>query len=119
MWNLRRTHHPIFSWWQCRPAGRKLQVLHYKVTSALEGYVGRRVFWDFRIHAKMPTRRPRERPDVLSARISIGSGETQHLELPIADHPYFMPHAVWGMPGLLIGEQWRCGKNPYTQCSGG
>jgi hypothetical protein len=79
----------------CKPCAR--------ITGALEGYVGRKVLWDFRVHAKIPTRRPAERPDVLPARISVGTGEAQTLELPIADHPYFMPMPVWGMPGLLAG----------------
>jgi hypothetical protein len=74
-----------------------------RITGALEGYVGRKVLWDFRVHAKSPTRRPGERPDVLPARISMGEGEAQTLELPIGDHPYFMPMPVWGMPGLLAG----------------
>jgi hypothetical protein len=74
-----------------------------QITGALEGYVGRKVLWDFRVHAKIPTRRPGERPDVLPARISVGAGEAQTLELPITDHPYFMPMPVWGMPALLAG----------------
>ena len=47
----------------CKPCAR--------ITGALEGYVGRKVLWDFRVHAKIPTRRPSERPDVLPARISL------------------------------------------------
>jgi hypothetical protein len=74
------------------------------VTAMLERYVSRKVLWDFRVHAKIPTRRPKERPDVLPARISVGAGEAQTMELPVVDHPYFMPMPVWGMPGLLVGE---------------
>lgn len=74
-----------------------------RITGSLEGYVARKVLWDFRLHAKIPTRRPAERPDVLPAKISVGAGEAQMLELPIGDHPYFMPMPVWGMPGLLTG----------------
>jgi len=40
---------------------------------------------------------------MLPARISVGQAEAQTLELPIAEHPYFMQMPVWGMPGLLVG----------------
>ncbi len=75
------------------------------VTADIEGHVGRKVLWDFRVHAKIPTRRPKERPDVLPATISIGTGEPQRMDFAVADHPYFTPLPVWGMPGALIGAK--------------
>ena len=52
------------------------------VTSGLELHLGRTVLWDHRVHAKIPTRRPKERPDTLPARVSVAFGEEQTLHLP-------------------------------------
>ena len=73
------------------------------ITSDLELHLGRKVLWDHRVHAKMPTRRPKDRPETLSARVSVGFGKEQILHLPIQDHPYFLPMPIWGLPGALTG----------------
>jgi len=75
------------------------------ITSGLELHLGRKVLWDHRVHAKIPTRRSKERPDTLPTRVSVGFGEEQTLHLPIQDHPYFLPMPIWGLPGILTGSQ--------------
>jgi len=76
-----------------------------KITSDLEFHVGRKVLWDYRVHAGIQTRRPKERPHSLPARISVRLGPEQVMDLPIQDHPYFTAMPIWGMPGLLCGAQ--------------
>jgi hypothetical protein len=75
------------------------------ITSKLELHLGRNVLWDHRVHGKFPTRRSKDRPDTLPARVSVGFGEEQTLHLPIQDHPYFLPMPIWGLPGVLTGAQ--------------
>jgi hypothetical protein len=76
-----------------------------QITGDLEFHVGRKVLWDYRLHAGIQTRRPKERPDTLPARVSVAFGPEQVMELPIQDHPYFTAMPIWGMPGLLCGTQ--------------
>lgn len=74
-------------------------------TTRAENEVGRKVLWEFRTHAKVQTRRPKERPTELPFTYAIAGGERQTKTVPIADHPYFTPMPVWGSPGLLQGKQ--------------
>lgn len=74
-------------------------------TTKIENEVSRKVLWDFRLHAKAPTRRKKERPKEREFIYSIARGERQTKTVPIADHPYFTPMPVWGLPGLLTGAQ--------------
>jgi hypothetical protein len=73
-------------------------------TSKVEAELGRKVLMDFRTHANVQTRRPKERPTELKFEYSIASGPAQTKTVPVADHPYFTPLPVWGMPGLLQGK---------------
>ena len=74
-----------------------------KITSYLDGYLARHVFYDFRIHANTQTRRPRERPVSRHARISIGEGAEFELSLPIDEHPFLTVLPSFGQPGVLSG----------------
>ena len=72
-------------------------------TSKIENEIGRKVLWDFRTHTKGQTRRPKERPSELPFTYAI-AGERQTKTVPVADHPFFTPFPVWGLPGLLRGN---------------
>jgi hypothetical protein len=73
-------------------------------TTKIENELGRKVFWDLRTHMNAPTRRKKERPKVLPFTYSIAGGAAQTKTVPVADHPYFTPMPVWGLPGLLEGR---------------
>lgn len=72
-------------------------------TARIENELGRKVYWDLRTHAKIRTRRPKERPTELPFTVSIAGSERLTKTVPIEDHPYFTPIPVWGLPGLLTG----------------
>jgi hypothetical protein len=74
-------------------------------TTKIENEVGRKVLWDFRTHAGVQTRRPKERPTELPFIYAIAGGERQTKTVPIQDHPYFVPLPVWGLPGVMQGKQ--------------
>lgn len=82
-------------------------------TTKLENELGRKVFWDFRTHINSPTRRKKERPKELPFTFSIAGGAAQTKTVPIADHPYFTPMPVWGMPGMLEGRPSSAGFQEY------
>jgi hypothetical protein len=72
-----------------------------KITSQLELHLARTIFGHYRIHANVATRNRRERPTLLPTTIKVGDSPAQHMELPIADHPYFTLLPVWKAPGML------------------
>lgn len=74
-------------------------------TTKIEDEISRKVLWDFRLHAKAPTRRKKERPKERQFIYSVAGGERETKTVPIADHPYFTPMPVWGLPGILTGAQ--------------
>lgn len=73
-----------------------------RITSYLDGYLAKRVFYHHRIHAGTQTRRPKERPTKLPAAIIVDGCEDE-LELPIADHPLFTVLPALNEPGILTG----------------
>lgn len=91
--------------------GGKLTILNgsckecAKRTADIEGELGRKVYWDFRIHTNAPTRRKKERPTERPFLISVDNGPPEQIYAPIKDHPYFTFLPAWGVAGLLNGEQ--------------
>lgn len=75
-----------------------------RITSYLDGYLAKRVFFHHRIHAGTQTRRPKERPTKLPAAIIIDGCEDEY-ELPIADHPHFTVLPSLNEPGILTGAK--------------
>lgn len=73
-------------------------------TSKIELELGRKVLMDFRTHANVQTRRPKDRPAQLQFMYSVAGGPIQTKTVPVGDHPYFTPLPVWGLPGLLEGK---------------
>jgi hypothetical protein len=73
-------------------------------TTRIENEVGRKVLLDFRTHANVQTRRKKRRPTELPFTYALADNEQRTMTVPIADHPYFTPLPVWGLPGLLQGK---------------
>jgi hypothetical protein len=72
-------------------------------TSYLDGYLGKNSFYEYRVHVGIQTRRPKERPDVLPARIEY-LDRIETTTYPIADHPFFTILPLFGRAGFLQGE---------------
>jgi HNH endonuclease len=76
----------------CRGCERKL--------TPVDAHMARSVYGQFRIHANIQTRNPKDRPGVLPAHFVV-RGEEISRELPIKDHPYALALPVWGEPGFM------------------
>lgn len=73
-------------------------------TSYPDGYLARAVFQEFRTHAGVQTRNPRDRPTAFQSTLIIGDSEERRT-IPLEDHPHSL-----GMPnlspcGLIRGAQ--------------
>jgi hypothetical protein len=73
------------------------------ITSYIDGYLGRHVFYEYRAHAGTPTRRPRERPAEFPARIVL-DGVEEVRRIKTSDHPYFLALPIWGLPTVLTAK---------------
>jgi hypothetical protein len=71
-------------------------------TSYLEGYLGRNIFWELRVHAGAPTRR--RFPGNLPANIILNDERATKV-MPVPDHPFFLLAPVWMPAGILRGVQ--------------
>jgi hypothetical protein len=76
----------------CEPCRKKID--------PIDRHLGRSVFGQYRVHADIQTRNPKERPKTLPARFTVRS-ETVLMDLPIADHPYTLAMPIWGDPGFF------------------
>ena len=56
------------------------------ITSYLDGYMGRRVFYELRIHSDIQTRNPKDRPTHLSATLQV-AGELKVHPFPPKSNP--------------------------------
>jgi hypothetical protein len=74
-----------------------------KVTSYLEGYCGRKLFWELRIADGFPTRRPKERPKALPVSFDLGD-RIEKLNVPIKDHPSTVAFPLWPPPNILFND---------------
>ena len=72
------------------------------ITSYLDGYLARHVFYEYRAHAGVQTRNPRDRPRTFSAEIVLNN-RIEFREINAGKHPYFLGLPVWGLPGVLRG----------------
>lgn len=72
------------------------------ITGQLEQACLRTNFIDYRVHAKLPTRRPKERPTELEIFLSI-NGSLQTRKLPINQHPHFLCMPVLPVPRFFAG----------------
>ena len=76
----------------CRDCERRI--------NPVDTHMARAVFGEYRIHAAVQTRNPKERPTSLPARFTVGDKEIT-LDLPIKDHPYSLALPVWGDAGFF------------------
>jgi hypothetical protein len=69
-----------------------------QITSYIDGYLARHIFYDLRSHVRAPSRRslPKKRP----AHISVGD-QGVSLDLPVDDHPFALMLPTWDLPGIL------------------
>jgi len=74
------------------------------VTKNFEGYLGRKVFGDFRTHAGTQTRNKKDRPSSLQAKITLRGREFVR-EFDVGDHPFFTSFPVLPVAGILSGDQ--------------
>jgi hypothetical protein len=72
------------------------------ITGQIEQTCLRVNFIDYRVHGKLATRRPKERPTVLPVRLTIdGKIHTQHV--PVDQHPALLYMPVLPKPGIFSG----------------
>jgi hypothetical protein len=69
-----------------------------KITSYIDGYLARHIFYDLRSHIRAPSRRGL--PENRRANITVGDREVA-LELPVEDHPFALILPTWDLPGAL------------------
>jgi hypothetical protein len=74
-----------------------------KITSYLDGYLGKNSFYEYRVHVGIQTRRPKVRPNALPATIEY-LDRIETTTYPIADHPFFTILPLFGRATLLQGE---------------
>ena len=74
-------------------------------TTRIENELARKVYWDFRLHTNLPTRRKKERPSERPFLLSINDGPAQEVYAPIKDHPFFVYLPTWGTAGILEGAK--------------
>jgi hypothetical protein len=68
--------------------------------SPADTYLGKSVYWHFRLHTGANTRRPKERPSVLKATVEISGKETER-EFPVKEMPFAVAMPIWGDAGFF------------------
>jgi hypothetical protein len=74
------------------------------ILNTVDTYLARRVFYEYRVHAQLQTRRPKERPQTLPVDFRLGT-ENWSATLAPADHPFRLALPVWGDAGIIEGRQ--------------
>jgi HNH endonuclease len=69
-----------------------------KITSYIDGYLSRNIFYELRSHAGAPSRR--KLPSTLSAKVLVGDQEFIR-EFLAADQPYALMLPTWDLPGIM------------------
>jgi hypothetical protein len=70
------------------------------ITSYLDGYLGRSIYYHLRVHANTQTRS--KYPDLLPVEVETSTGKDQLL-VPSQDQPFFLKMPFWAPPGVLRG----------------
>lgn len=73
-----------------------------KITSYLEGYLGRSVYYHFRLAAGIQSRRRKKHPTSLEIAVTY-SDRVSRIELSIADHPFVLSLLAFEPPAILQG----------------
>jgi hypothetical protein len=74
-----------------------------KITSKFEREVLRGFMWEARVAANFPTRRPKERPDLLPLEIER-DGKYETVQIAASDHPGFLDLPLLAPPGVLVAR---------------
>ena len=74
------------------------------ITSYLDGYMGRRVFYELRVHSGIQTRNPKDRPTHLNATLQV-AGELEVRSFPAKEQPYAVAMPIWDFPGVLVARK--------------
>lgn len=80
------------------------------ITSAFEGQCMRRIFGPLRLHLRMPTRNPKERPETLPVTRILGLYRDV-VEIPIYNHPLTVAIAMEDRPRILAKPDPDAAKN--------
>jgi hypothetical protein len=73
------------------------------ITSYLDGYLARSVFYEYRLHTGAQSRTPsKKRPQKRTALIRRGD-RLEEREFPVGDHPFSVVLPLLGLPGFLSG----------------
>jgi len=70
------------------------------ITNRGDTHLARQVYHAFRIHSKVQTRNPKQRPTSLPATFVV-DGEEAEMNLPIEAHPFSLVLPIWGDAGFL------------------
>ncbi len=73
------------------------------VTSYLDGYLARSVYYDLRLQMGVQSRR-KNKPTTRPATISDGTTD-QVFDFKLKDHPHFIHLPIWSRPGIMYGDQ--------------
>src|SRR5205085_1994126 len=77
------------------------------VTSYIEGYVARNIFWEYRLATELKSPRRKKRKDKwpthLPMRVDFGD-RIEEMEVPIKDHQSSLLLPVYSMPAILDGK---------------
>ncbi len=76
----------------CRDCERRI--------NPVDTHMAHAVFGEYRIHAGVQTRNPKNRPTSLQAQFTVNDQEIA-LDLPVQDHPYSLALPVWGDAGFF------------------
>jgi hypothetical protein len=82
-----------------------------RITSYIDGYLSRHIFYQFRPHVGAPSRR--KLPSTLSANVSVGN-RVMTREFLASDQPFALMLPIWDLPGIMRGDQPR---PDFTVCN--
>jgi hypothetical protein len=75
------------------------------ITSNIEGYIARKVFWEFRLSTGIRSRRgTKDRPTELPLTVDFQSGDRRQFSLPISNHPSGVALLHFPLPGVMTGD---------------
>ncbi len=75
-----------------------------KITSYLDGYLSRQIFYDCRLAAGIQSRTPKSRRPKTRPFLVSRQGKEELREFPVGDHPFVTMLPVLGHPGILTGR---------------
>ncbi len=71
------------------------------ITSSFELTLQRKAFGPIRYHLRLPSKRPKNRPEVLPFTLVHADGSTRTIDLPVADYPLMIALVTMSPPRIL------------------